>query len=154
MTSQILLAALWLVACAGLFGADAPARRYTPKEIEAAIRAGQAGAEFAERAKKMEELPISEIRGEDIPYQIFWFEDFAVGYTLLVEAEGKFAILCRAIGGGRADTFKMERANGKVTLHYRYTSGSGRMFEHHAKYIIGSGQPEDVGGRRDITPGR
>lgn len=152
MTKTIPLVALWLAACAGLFAADAPVRRYTPKEIEAAIRAGKAGAEFAERAKKMENLHLAELRGQAIPYQVFYFSDFAGGYSLLVEGGERFTILCRAIGGGFAQDFTMTEAAGQVTLHYRYTSGSGRMFEHRMKYVLGSGQPETVGDVRDITP--
>ena len=60
--TNILQVALSLAACVGLEAAEAPSLRYTPKQIESAIRAGKAGAEFAERAKKMEELQVSEIR--------------------------------------------------------------------------------------------
>jgi hypothetical protein len=46
----------------------------------------------------------------------------------------------------------MEKENETVTPTYRYTSGSGRQFEHRAKYAIGSKKPVGTASVRDITP--
>jgi hypothetical protein len=140
-----------LFAFFSLAASAAELRRYTVADIEAAIRSGKVDADLAERAKKVEQLYVAETRGEKIPYQLFTFSDFRGGYTLLVEAEEKFVILCTSIGGGYADQFTMTKDAGRTTLHYRYTSGSGRLFEHRAKYVIGSGKPEETQGRRDNT---
>jgi hypothetical protein len=126
--------------CVTALAADGPPRRYSVTDIEAAIRTGKVGAEYAERAKKMEQLYVREIRGEKIPYQLFTFDDYRGGYTLLVEADDAFVILCT----GYADNFTLAKEGDKVTLHYRYITGSGVPLEHTAAYVIGSGTANDV----------
>lgn len=142
----------WWCACASLLAASTSARRYSVADIETAIRSGKIGQEYAERAKKLQELHVAEIRGQKIPYQLFTFSDFQGGYTLLIEAEVKFVVLCSAVGGGFAYDFTMAKESGTTTLHYRYTSGSGRRFEHRGRYVIGSGKPKEIAAVRDITP--
>jgi hypothetical protein len=148
---KILRFAVFIFTCIGLSATEAPSRRYSTTEIKAAIRSGKVGPEYAERTKKMEEFPVREIVGEKLPYQLFTFEDYRGGYTLLVEADETFVILCSAVGGGFADDFRMTKDKERITLTYRYTSGSGRRFEHQAKYVIGSGKPEETAAVRDVT---
>jgi hypothetical protein len=119
--------------------------------IDAAIRTGALGSEVAERARGVEDLRIREITGEKIPFQLFSFSDYRGGYTLLVEDEKTFVLLCSAFGGGDARQFTIEEHDGRTVLCFLYYSGSGRTFEHRAKYVIGSGKSEEIGSPRDVT---
>lgn len=119
--------------------------------IDAAIRAGALGSEVAARARGVENLHIREITGEKIPFQLFSFSDYRSGYTLLVEDEKTLVLLCSAFGGGGARRFTVEEHDGRTVLFFLYYSGSGRTFEHRAKYVIGSGEPEEIGSPRDVT---
>lgn len=109
-------------------------------EIASAIRSGKVGSEYAERAKKMPELYVREIVGEKIPYQLFTFDDYRGGYTLLVEADDTFVILC----GGYARDFSMTKEKERTILQFRYSSGSGMMNWHTAAYVIGSRTSNEV----------
>jgi hypothetical protein len=150
MKTQIV--AVWLLVCVAVFSADDPLEHYSIADIETAVRSGKVGSEYAERAKKMQDLRVREIVRERIPYQLFTFSDFRGGYTLLVEAKDKFVVLCTAMGGGYAYNFTLAKEKDKEVLYYLYNSGSGRRFEHRAKYVIGSGKPEDTAARSYITP--
>lgn len=109
-------------------------------EIASAIRSGKVGSEYAERAKKTPELYVREIVGEKIPYQLFTFNDYRGGYTLLVEADDTFVILC----GGYATDFSMTKEKDRTILQFKYITGSGLRIYHTAKYVIGSGASNEV----------
>ena len=113
--------------------------------IDTAIRSGAVGGEFAERARQVKNLCVREITEEKVPYQLFSFYDSRGGYTLLVEDEKTLVILCGALGGGVARGFTLWKHDGHIVLFYRYYSGSCFTYEHHAKYMIGSGKPEETG---------
>lgn len=114
---------------------------YTTASIEQAIKNGELGDDFAERAEISEDLNIQEIEISTIPFQIFTFSDYQAGYTLIVEND-KLVLLCSGFGGGYAGDFQISDIDGKRTLTYRFSVGSGVIRELSGSYVLGSGQAE------------
>lgn len=128
-----------LILIAGCRSDDTISTRYTPASIEQAIKTGELGDDFAERAEISDNLNVQEIEISTIPYQVFTFSDYQAGYTLTVEND-KLVLLCSGYGGGYARDFQISEIDGKRTLSYRFNVGSGVIRELSGSYVLGSGQ--------------
>lgn len=120
---------------------DTAATRYTAVSIEQAIKNGELGDDFAERAGISDNLNVQEIEISTIPFQIFTFSDYQAGYTLIVE-NNKLVLLCSGYGGGYAGDFQISEIDGKRTLTCKFNVGSGVTRELSGSYVPGSGQAE------------
>jgi len=107
--------------------------------IDSAIRSGELGKTFAERAAKVENLYVREIANTGIPYRVFTFSDYLAGYTIMVE-NNQLVLLCSGFGGGHAREFNIEKMQNKEVLTYKFDVGSGRSYELSGRYILGSGK--------------
>ena len=117
------------------------ATSYTSTSIDQAIRNGELGDDFAERAEISDNLNVQEIEISTIPFQVFTFSDYQAGYTLIVEND-KLVLLCSGYGGGYARGFQISEVDGKRTLTYKFNVGSGVTRELSGSYVLGSGQAE------------
>lgn len=118
-----------------------PTTEYTPASIEQAIKNGELGDDFAERAEISDNLNAQEIETSTIPFQVFSFSDYQAGYTLIVEND-KLVLLCSGYGGGYGRDFLISEIDGKRTLTYKFNVGSGVIRELSGSYVLGSGQAE------------
>lgn len=130
-----------LIFIAGCRSDDIAATTYTPASIEQAIKYGELGDDFAERAEISDNLNVQEIDISTIPFQVFTFSDYQAGYTLIVEND-KLVLLCSGYGGGYAGGFQINEIDGKRTLTYKFNVGSGVTRELSGSYVLGSGQAE------------
>jgi hypothetical protein len=144
-----------LLSLSGAANAPVSQKRYTVSDLEAAILSGKLGTDLAASAQKIKkhgaELYVREMLGQPVPYQLFTF-DLSQGYTVLIESSDKIVILCSAFGGGYVTDIRLTSNGTQKVLHYRYTSGSGRRFEHTGEYVVGSGSPKEVAPVKDTTP--
>lgn len=115
--------------------------KYTAASIEQAIKNGELGDDFAERAEISDNLNVQEIEISTIQFQVFSFSDFQAGYTLIVDND-KLVLLCSGYGGGYASDFQISEIDGKRTLIYKFNVGSGVTRELSGSYVLGSGQAE------------
>ncbi len=130
-----------LIFIAGCRSDDTTSTTYTPAYIEQAIKNGELGDDFAERAEISDNLNVQEIDISTIPFQVFTFSDYQAGYTLIVEND-KLVLLCSGYGGGYATDFQINEIDGKRTLTYKFNVGSGIARELSGTYHLGSGQAE------------
>ena len=130
-----------LLVTAGCRSDDTTVIQYTPVSIEQAIKNGELGDDFAERAEISDNLNVQEIDISTIPLQVFTFSDYQAGYTLIVEND-KLVLLCSGYGGGYAGDFQISEIDGKRTLTYRFNVGSGVIRELSGSYVLGTGQAE------------
>jgi hypothetical protein len=107
--------------------------------VERAIKSGELGADFAQRAKKTGNLYVNEVADPGIPYKVFTFSDFQAGYTVMVE-DTHLVLLCAGFGGGSARDFIIKREKGKEVLSYHFDVGSGLRYELSGRYVLGSGR--------------
>lgn len=112
---------------------------YTPASIDHAIRTGELGDDFTERAEKSNNLNVEEIENSTLPFQFFTFSDYQAGYTLIVEND-RLILLCSGFGGGYARDFQINEIDGKRTLTYKFNVGSGVIRELSGSYVLVSGQ--------------
>ena len=112
---------------------------HSPASIDHAIRTGELGDDFVERAEKSNYLTVEEIENSTLPFQFFTFSDYQAGYTLIVEND-KLILLCSGFGGGYARDFQINEIDGKRTLTYKFNVGSGVIRELSGSYVLGSGK--------------
>jgi hypothetical protein len=124
---------------AGCISQKTPACSYDVSSVEKAIKSGELRADFAERAKKTDNLYLREVTNPGIPYKVFTFSDYKSGYTVLAE-DNHLVLLCDGFGGGIARDFMIKKENGKKVLYYRYSMGSGRTYWMSGRYVLGSGR--------------
>ncbi|MCD4846751.1 MAG: hypothetical protein K8R76_01010 [Candidatus Aegiribacteria sp.] len=136
--SFIIIVLLLIAACRS---DDTTTTAYTPASIEQAIKNGELGDDFAERAEISDNLNVQEIEISTIPFQVFTFSDYQAGYTLIVEND-KLVLLCSGYGGGYAGGFQISEVDGRRTLTYKFNVGSGVTRELSGSYVLGSGQAE------------
>jgi hypothetical protein len=106
--------------------------------VEAAIRAGELGPDFAERAGRTQTLYVRKIEGPGVPYDFYTFSDYRGGYTLIVDNR-KLILICAGLGGGAAHDFIIERRNADKILKFKYEMGSGISRTIQGEYTLGSG---------------
>lgn len=135
---SLLIVLLMIAACQS---DDIITATYTAASIEQAIKNGELGDEFAERAEISVNLNVQEIEISTIQFQVFTFSDYRAGYTLIVEND-KLVLLCSGYGGGYAGDFQISEIDGKRILTYKFNVGSGVIRELSGSYVLGSGQAE------------
>jgi len=123
----------------GCMSQKMPTSSYNVSSVERAIKSGEIGADFAERAKKTDNIYLREVTNHGIPYKVFTFSDYQGGYTVMVE-DNHLVLLCAGFGGGIARDFVIKKENGKEVLSYRFDVGSGVTHELSGRYVIGSGR--------------
>lgn len=128
-----------LLLIAGCQSDDTTEIRHTPASVDHAIRTGELGDDFAERAEQSNNLNVEEIENSTLPFQFFTFSDYQAGYTLIVEND-RLILLCSGFGGGYARDFQINEIDGKRTLTYKFNVGSGVIRELSGSYVLGSGQ--------------
>lgn len=128
-----------LLLIAGCRSDDITATAYTPASIEQAIKNGELGDDFAERAEISDNLNVAETEISGMPFQVFTFSDYQAGYTLIIEND-KPVLLCSGFGGGYARDFQINEIDEKRTLTYKFNVGSGVISELSGSYVLGSGQ--------------
>ncbi len=105
--------------------------------IDQAIRSGELGTEFTQRAKKVDNLYVREITDLECPYKIYSFSDYKSGYSIL-NYQGQLILLCQGFGGGNVINTKIQTLNDKKVMTYKFNVGSGLQYELSGKYILGS----------------
>ena len=132
--------ALWFVlTMASCMTQEIPASLDDVSSVERAIKSGELGADFAERARKAGNLYLHEVRNPGIPYKVFTFVDHRAGYTVMVE-NNHLVLLCAGFGGGSARDFVIKKERGREVLFYRFDVGSGISHELSGHYVLGSGR--------------
>jgi hypothetical protein len=106
--------------------------------IEAAIKAGALGADFAQRARKTGNLYVMELKDTGIPFPVFTFSDYQAGYSILVEGD-RLVLLCAGFGGGYAGDFAVREEGERQVLTYQFSVGSGLSYSRSGQYILGTG---------------
>jgi len=128
-----------LIMIAGCKSQEIAATFDNPSSIERAIKSGQVGSDFAERAKKTGDLHVHELLNPGIPYKVFTFSDYQAGYSVLVETN-HLVLLCAGFGGGAAKDLVIKKEDGKEVLLYHFDVGSGVSHELSGRYVLGSGR--------------
>jgi len=108
------------------------------ESVEAAIKAGTLGSDFAERAIQTGNLYVLELENIGIPYPVFTFSDYQAGYTVLVENQ-HLVLLCSGFGGGYASNFVIQMENEEQVLTYQFNVGSGLSYTLSGRYVLGTG---------------
>lgn len=109
------------------------------KSIEKAIKDGFLGENLAKRAQKTGDLQLVELANTGVDFRIFTFNDFKAGYTAMIEKD-KLILLCKGIGGGIAQNFKISNKSGHKVLYFDYSVGSGFSRKFKGEYNLGSGK--------------
>ena len=114
-----------------------PSVRYTIQDIRERIGKGLLNLDEKERNYVVQEGNIRE-QTTGIPYQAFIIYSYRGAYSILVEDNEKFVLLCNA----QADYFKIRyKKNGRHIITYDYGIGSGMLWIYECDYRIGSGKP-------------
>jgi hypothetical protein len=127
-----------LLGSAGCIMERAPGALTIVASIEAAIKAGTLGADFAERARKTDNLYVMELKDTGIPYPVFTFSDYQAGYSVLVEGD-RLVLLCAGFGGGYAGNFAIREEGERQVLTYQFSVGSGMSYTRSGQYVLGTG---------------
>lgn len=104
--------------------------------IEKAIKDGELGENLAKRARKTDNLYLTELKDTG-DYRVFSFYDFKAGYTAMIDKD-QLVLLCKAFGGGVARNFQVSNRTGHKVLYFEYDSGSGVGRRHKGQYNLGS----------------
>lgn len=123
---------------AGCIRAAAPPPLTSAESVEAAIKDGALGSEFAERARRTDNLYVLELKDTGIPYPVFTFSDFQAGYSVLVEND-RLVLLCAGFGGGYAENFAIRKEGDRQVLTYQFNVGSGMSYTRSGQYVLGTG---------------
>ncbi len=107
--------------------------------FEKAIKDGFLGENLAKRAQKAKHLQTKEVKVPGMDYRIFTFSDSTAGYTAMIEKD-KLVLLCKGVGGGFAENFKISNKSGHKILYFEYTVGSGVDRKKRGEYNLGSGK--------------
>ncbi|MCX5970614.1 MAG: hypothetical protein NTV14_03805 [Coprothermobacterota bacterium] len=129
---------LIILLVAGCITAPVPPPLASVESVEAAIKGGALGSEFAERARKTGNLYVLELKDTGIPYPVFTFSDYQAGYSVLVEND-LLVLLCAGFGGGYAENFAIRKEGDRQVLTYQFTVGSGMSYTRSGQYILGAG---------------
>lgn len=129
---------LILLGSSGCIVERLPGALTTAASIEAAIKAGALGEDFAQRARKTGNLYVLELKDTGIPFPVFTFSDYQAGYSVLVESD-RLVLLCAGFGGGYAEDFAIRQQGEKQVLTYTFNVGSGMSYTLSGQYVLGSG---------------
>jgi hypothetical protein len=129
---------LILLSSTGCIMQRSPNPLTTTASIEAAIKDGALGEDFAERARKTGNLYVAELKDTGIPFPVFTFSDYQAGYSVLVE-DDRLVLLCAGFGGGYAEDFAIREEGEKQVLTYTFSVGSGLSNTLSGQYILGTG---------------
>jgi len=127
-----------LLGSAGCIMEHAPGALTSVASIEVAIRAGVLGSDFAERARKTDNLYVMELKDTGIPFPVFTFSDYQAGYSILVE-DDRLVLLCAGFGGGYAGNFAIREEGERQVLTYQFSVGSGMSYTRSGQYVLGTG---------------
>ena len=134
----LLIVLLVILLSAGCITAPVPPPMASVESVEAAIKDGALGSDFAARARKTGNLYITELKNTGIPYPVFTFSDHQAGYSVLVEND-LLVLLCAGFGGGYAENFAIRKEGKGQVLTYQFSVGSGMSYTRSGQYVLGTG---------------